>query len=144
MSIIEQIKDKLSGKIIDWHEHSAKRVYFSIKPADIKEVTVFLFKDLGLRFIIATGQDTPVGLEVLYHFSYDKAGQVITARVLIEDRKNPQIDSIAPLFKGAEWIEREIWELLGVNFIGHPNLTRLLLAEEWPEGRYPLRHKDES
>ncbi|MDD4894209.1 MAG: NADH-quinone oxidoreductase subunit C [Candidatus Omnitrophica bacterium] len=144
MSIIDQIKDKLSGKITGWQEHSAKRIYFSINPADIREVAGFLFNDLGLRFVIATGQDTPPGLEVLYHFSFDKAGQVITVRTLIEDKKNPQIDSIAPLFKGAEWIEREMWELLGINFTGHPNLTRLLLAEEWPEGKYPLRHNHES
>ncbi len=141
MSIVDEIKDKLASKIIDWHEHSAKRVYFSIKPTDIKEVASFLFKDLGLRFAIATGQDTPQGLEILYHFSFDKAGQIITARVLIEDKKNAQIDSIAPLFKGAEWIEREIWELLGVNFTGHPNLTHLLLIDEWPQGKYPLRKK---
>jgi len=143
MSIVDEIKDKLSGKIINWHEHSAKRAYFSIKPAGIKEIAKFLFKDLGLRFAIATGQDTPQGLEVLYHFSFDKTGQIITVRALIEDKKNPRIDSIAPLFKGAEWIEREMWELLGINFIGHPNLKRLLLADEWPEGKYPLRHNHE-
>ena len=144
MSIVDEIKDKLAGKIINWHEHSAKREYFSIKPQDIKEVAKFLFKDLGLRFVIATGQDTPQGLEVLYHFSFDKTGQIITVRALIEDKKNPRIDSIAPLFKGAEWIEREMWELLGINFIGHPDLKRLLLAEGWPEGKYPLRHNHES
>ncbi len=144
MSIVDEIKDKLAGKIINWHEHSAKRIYFSIKPADIRDVANFLFKDLGLRFAIATGQDTPQGLEILYHFSFDKTGQMISVRVLIEDKKNPGVDSIAPLFKGAEWIEREMWELLGINFIGHPNLKRLLLAEEWPQEQYPLRHNHES
>ncbi len=144
MSIVDEIKDKLAGKIINWHEHSTKRIYFSIKPADVRDVASFLFKDLGLRFAIATGQDTPLGLEILYHFSFDKTGQMVSVRVLIEDKKNPRIDSIAPLFKGAEWIEREMWELLGINFIGHPNLKRLLLAEEWPQGKYPLRHNHES
>ncbi|MDI6606200.1 MAG: NADH-quinone oxidoreductase subunit C, partial [Candidatus Omnitrophota bacterium] len=79
------------------------------------------------------------GLEILYHFSMDKSGVIYSARVLIEDKKSPKIDSIAPLFPGAEWIEREIWELLGINFIGHPNLTHLLLIDDWPEGKYPLR-----
>jgi NADH-quinone oxidoreductase subunit C len=144
MNIMEEIKNKLVGKITDWQEYSKGRIYFSIKPQDIKEVAGLLFKDLSLRFIIASGQDIPQGIEILYHFSFDKAGQIFSVRVLIEDKKNPQIESIAPLFKGAEWIEREIWELLGVNFIGHPNLTRLLLAEEWPEGNYPLRHNHES
>jgi Ni,Fe-hydrogenase III component G len=139
MNIKDEIKNKLAGKITDWQEHSEKRIYFSIKPQDIKEVASFLFKDLGLRFVIATGQDTPAGIEILYHFSFDKTGQMFSARALIEDKKTPQIDSIAPLFRGAEWIEREIWELLGVNFIGHPDLKRLLLADEWPEGKFPLR-----
>lgn len=144
MLITDQIKDKLGAKIFNWHEHSVKRIYFQAKPEDIREIASVLFKDLALRFTIATGQDTPEGLEILYHFSFDKTGQLITARVLIEDKKDPHIDSIALLFKGAEWIEREMWELLGINFTGHPNLTRLLLAEEWPEGKHPLRHEHES
>lgn len=144
MSMVDKVKDKLAGKIIDWHEHSAKRIYFSINPGDIRAVAGFLFKDLGLRFATASAQDKPQGLEILYHFSFDETGQMVSVRVLIEDKKNPQIHSIAPVFKGAEWIEREMWELLGINFIGHPNLKRLLLADEWPQEQYPLRHNHES
>jgi len=139
MSILDEIKDRLKDKILDWHEHAARRIYITINPRDIQEVASTLFKDLALRFTIATGQDTPGGLEILYHFSFDKTGQIISVRVLIEDKKKPQIHSITPLFPAAEWIEREIWEMLGINFLGHPNLKRLLLAEEWPEGKYPLR-----
>jgi NADH-quinone oxidoreductase subunit C len=144
MSVSEEIKNKLGAKINNWHEHSAKRVYFSLKPQDIKETASFLFKDLGLRFAIATGQDTPEGIEILYHFSCDKTGGIFSARVLIEDKKKPEIDSLVTLFPAAEWIEREIWELLGVNFTGHPNLKHLLLIDEWPEGKHPLRHENES
>jgi Ni,Fe-hydrogenase III component G len=108
---------------------------------DIREVAKVLFKDLGLRFAIATGTDTPDGLEILYHFSFDKTGQMISARTLIEDKKNPEIDSLTVLSPAFEWIEREIWEMLGINFLGHPNLKRLLLADDWPEGKYPLRQK---
>ncbi len=140
MSIVDEIKDKLKSKIINWHERSAKRIYFSIKPQDIREVAVLLFKDLGLRFAVATAQDTPEGVEILYHFSLDKTGLMVSVRVLLEDKKNLQIESLAPLFKGAEWIEREMWELVGINFIGHPNLTHLLLIDDWPEGKFPLRH----
>ena len=144
MSIADEIKEKLKEKIVDWYQHSSRRIYFSVKPKDIKEVARFLFRELGLRFAIATGQDTPQGLEILYHFSFDKTGEIISACVLIEDKKNPEIDSLATMFPAAEWIEREMWELLGINFRGHPNLKRLLLAEEWPEGKYPLRHEHES
>ena len=52
---------------------------------------------------------------------------------------NPEIDSLAPLFEAANWVEREIHELLGINFRGHPDMRRLLLSDDWPQGVYPLR-----
>jgi len=139
----DKIKERLKDKILEWQDNSSKRIYFTLDKKDIFETVRFLFKDLGLRFSTASSIDTEKGFEILYHFSFDKAGEFYSVRVLIEDKKHPQIDSITPIFPGAEWIEREIWELLGINFIGHPNLKRLLLAEDWPEGDYPLRNKDE-
>ncbi|MCU0652459.1 MAG: NADH-quinone oxidoreductase subunit C [Candidatus Omnitrophica bacterium] len=143
MQIKEEVREKLKDKILNWEEKSSKRIYFTIDKEDIIEVVKFLFKDLGLRFSIASGLDTPDALEILYHFSCDKNGEIYSVRVLLLDKKNPQINSITPLFVGVEWCEREIWELLGIKFIGHPNLKRLLLADDWPEGNYPLRHKNE-
>jgi NADH:ubiquinone oxidoreductase subunit C len=142
--IRNEIKDKLGNKIRDWYQHSERRIYFSIGLKDIKEVVTVLFRELKLRFVIATGQDTPQGIEILYHFSFDKTGEMFSARVILKDKKNPEIDSIANIFPGAEWIEREMWELLGINFKGHPNLKHLLLIDEWPQGDYPLRHDRET
>jgi Ni,Fe-hydrogenase III component G len=136
-----QIKERLGGKILEWKEANPRRIYFTIKKEDIFETVKFIFRGLSLRFSIASGLDTPEGIEMLYHFSLDHAGEFYTVRTIIEDKKNPQIDSITPLFPGAEWIERETWEMLGINFIGHPNLKRLLLADDWPQGEYPLRHE---
>ncbi len=144
MFIQDEIKNRLGNKIINWDVHSARRIYISIKPQDLKEAVGLLFKELKLRFATATGQDTPSGIEILYHFSFDKTGEIISLRVLPEDKKKPEIDSLADMFKAAEWIEREIWELLGVNFKGHPNLKHLLLIDEWPQGKFPLRHNNES
>lgn len=140
MDIREKIKQKLDKRIIVWEEKSPRRIYFTIKKEDIFETVRFLFKDLGLRFSIATGTDMPQAIEILYHFSFDKTGEFYSVRTLIEDKIKPEIASITPIFPGAEWIEREIWEMLGIKFIGHPNLKRLLLAEDWPEGNYPMRH----
>ena len=139
MNTKNRIQERLGSAIFAWKETNPRRVYFSAKKEDIRKVASFLFKDLELRFSIASGVDTPDGFEILYHFCDDKSGEVYSVRVLIEDKKSPSIDSITPLFAGAEWIEREMWELLGINFTGHPNLKRLLLDEEWPEGEYPLR-----
>jgi Ni,Fe-hydrogenase III component G len=144
MLIQDEIKERLGNKIINWQEHSPRRIYISIKPQDLKETVELLFSELKLRFATASGQDTPQGLEILYHFSFDSTGEIISLRVLIEDKKKPEIASLAPMFAGAEWIEREMWELLGIKFIGHPNLKHLLLIEEWPEGKFPLRHEHES
>ena len=141
MSIYDEIKERLKERIIKEYQHSERRFYFSIKREDIKEVASLLFKDFGLRLVTCSGCDTPNGLEILYHFSYDKTGEIFSIRVLIEDRVNPEIESITSIIKGVEWIEREIWEMLGVNFKGHPNLKRLLLAEDWPEREFPLRQK---
>jgi len=140
MDMQDRIKEGLGNKILKWQENSPKRIYLELNKKDIFETVKFLFKDLGLRFSTASGIDTPEGFEILYHFSYDKTGQFYSLRVLLEDKKQPQIDSITPLFPGAEWIEREMWEMLGINFKGHPNLKRLLLADDWPEGEYPLRN----
>ncbi|MBI4972560.1 MAG: NADH-quinone oxidoreductase subunit C [Candidatus Omnitrophica bacterium] len=142
--LLNKIEEKFSDKILKSEEKSSLRIYLDFQPQDIPEVARFLFRDLGLRFAIATGIDTPSGIEILYHFSFDPQGKMISLRTIIPDKKQPQIQSITPIIRGAEWIEREIWELLGVNFIGHPNLKRLLLAEDWPQGKYPLRHEHES
>jgi len=77
-------------------------------------------------------------MEILYHFTFDEVNLTTTFRTKL-DKNHLEIESLAPLFKGADWIEREIHEMLGINFKGHPNLTRLLLPDEWPEGVYPLR-----
>lgn len=143
MEIVWQIKEKLADKIINWYQHSLQRVYFSILPKDNVEVAKFLFKDLKLRFCTASGIDTSGGFEILYHFSHDATGVIFSMRVLIENKEKPEIESITPIIKGAEWIEREIWEMLGVNFLNHPNLCRLILAEDWPQGKYPLRQKQD-
>jgi len=140
MQVRDKIRERLADKVTDWKEVSARRVYLNIKKEYIREAVEILFKELGLRFATASGVDTPSGFEILYHFSFDQSGEFYSLRVLLEDKKHPEIDSIAPLFPGAEWIEREIWELLGINFKGHPNLKKLLLAEDWPEGNYPLRN----
>lgn len=137
--VVSEIKDKFSNKILKLEEKSVRRIYIDFKLQDIPEVVKFVFRDLGCRFATATGTDTPLGLEILYHFCYDRQDKMISLRTVIADKKKPEIESIAPIIKGAEWIEREIWEMLGINFKGHPNLKPLLLIDEWPEGNYPLR-----
>lgn len=119
-------------------EHSPKRVYINVSAAAIVDVARYLFYDLGARFNIASGVDGRTHMEILYHFTLEAINLVLSLRVTLP-KNQLQIDSLTSVFRAAHWIEREIHELLGVTFIGHPNLTRLLLPEEWPAGVYPLR-----
>jgi NADH:ubiquinone oxidoreductase subunit C len=138
---VAKIKENFSAKILKFEERSSRRIYVDFKPPDIPAAAKFIFKDLNCRFVTATGIDTPSGIEILYHFSHDATGKMISLRTLIADKKHPQIESITPIIRGAEWIEREMWEMLGINFLGHPNLIHLLLIDDWPAGECPLRHK---
>jgi NADH:ubiquinone oxidoreductase subunit C len=137
--LLTRIKEHLGEKILRFEEKVTQRCYIDLKPHDIPDSVKFMLHDVGCRFVTATGTDTPSGIEILYHFSYDRSGHVISLRTLLANKAHPEMVSIAPLLKGAEWIEREMWELLGINFVGHPNLKHLLLIDEWPEGEYPLR-----
>jgi Ni,Fe-hydrogenase III component G len=98
-----------------------------------------LYKDLGFRFAIATGIDSDNYFEILYHFPYDELGCVVTVKSLVRDKKNPIVDSMANMMPATAWIEREIHDVLGIEFKGHPDMRRLILADDWPEGVYPLR-----
>ena len=136
--ILARIRDQLGDKVVGWHEKSAKRYYVEVRPEDVPAATRLMFKDLGARFQIATGVDTPTAIEILYHWAFDQHGFIVTVRTKL-DRNKPEIESVASICKGTEWIERELWELLGINFRNHPDLRHLLLTDDWPEGKYPLR-----
>jgi NADH-quinone oxidoreductase subunit C len=69
----------------------------------------------------------------LYSIPYDKH---LTLKVLLS-RENPNIDSLVPIWKTADWHEREAFDMFGINFNGHPDLRRILMPADW-EG-FPLR-----
>ena len=78
-------------------------------------------------------------MEILYHFTLEDINLLISLRVKLDKSRKLEIDSLVPVLEGANWIEREMHELLGINFKGHPDLRRLLLSDDWPQGVYPLR-----
>ena len=106
---------------------------------DAKTDGCVVFEDLSLRFTIITGIDSDDCFELLYHFANDQTGTFVTVKAFIRDRETPAVESITPLIPGAEWIERELHDILGIDFKNHPNLRRLILSDDWPEGVYPLR-----
>ena len=136
--ILAEIQKRFKDDIVDYFDKTEKRVYIEIKPESLVKVATYVFKDLGARFNIASGVDGREEMEILYHFTIEEINLLISLRVRLPKSKL-EIDSLALVFEGANWIEREIHELLGIDFKGHPDLRRLLLSEDWPEGVYPLR-----
>ena len=130
---------ELESQLIGIERTAANRVYLLCESENVYPICLFLFDKLGLRFVISTGVDAEHCFEVLHHFSNDESGCVVTVKAFIRDREAPEIESITPLVTGAEWIEREMHDILGINFTNHPNLERLILTDDWPEGVYPLR-----
>lgn len=94
-------------------------------------------KESGFDYIsYITAVDYSTTLDLVYAVrSFEKNEENIWKVSL--DSSNLRVPSLAPIYKGADWHEREVYDLFGVEFIGHPNLKRILLPDDW-EG-HPLR-----
>lgn len=136
--VAQDVRSRFSDSILEFTDKSPRRIYIDISPDALVPMATYIFGDLGARFNIASGVDTRSNLEILYHFTIEEIDVLISLRVIV-DRERPSVPSLAAVIKGTNWIEREIHELLGIDFPGHPDLSRLLLADEWPQGVYPLR-----
>ncbi|MBC8526584.1 MAG: NADH-quinone oxidoreductase subunit C [Candidatus Cloacimonetes bacterium] len=133
----EKYKDKMS-KIIE----KKKRYYFNIKNEDLREIADYLFNKMKCRLSICTATEIYDGLEVLYHFTDDTTGTYYNPRVKT-NLENPEINSITPILEGANWIEREMYDLFGIKFKGHPDLKKLLTinSPEFSKDDHPMRFK---
>ena len=137
--IVKEIKKAVGEHIKGVTVKNSQRVYIDIDPAKIKEVATYLWKDRGARYVIATAIDNRTSFEVLHHLSLDREGGAMISLRSILERDKPSMPSLAAEIKAVNWIEREMNELMGIEFVGHPDMRRLVLSEEWPQGVYPLR-----
>jgi NADH-quinone oxidoreductase subunit C len=136
--IIENFMEKFKSDILEVSVKNQKRIIITIMPDAIINVADFLYRKEEFRFIIATALHTKKGFEIHYHFSKDSIGLILNIHVIL-DKDNPQIESLSNIFNASNWIEREMHELLGINFLNHPNQEKLISEGNWAEGVYPLR-----
>jgi NADH-quinone oxidoreductase subunit C len=135
--LASELKVALPGKILETKIPAKRRLFVTVPAEAYKEVVEHLNKKLGITHISTiTGLDAGDNLEVLSHFFGH--GIEITLKAAVP-KSRPEIDSIVDIIPGAVLYEREVHDLLGITFKGHPNLARLILPEDWPEGVYPLR-----
>lgn len=156
MSLLETFQQR-AADCIEGPGMMKNHPQFLVKPARIRDA-VRIAHDLGFRHLaLLTGYDIcppgivplppgakeptvvfgePPRIEVVYDlYDYDTRQHLALKCKLPRD--DPALPSVTAVFRGADWLEREVWDLLGVRFEGHPDLKRLLLPEGWVG--HPLR-----
>ena len=138
---IKEVKKSFDASIEKIEIKSPVRATITIKTDQLVKIARFLYHDLSFRFIIASAFETKQGVEILYHFSNDSNGLVLNIHVILS-KKKPEVESLTGIFEASNWIEREMHELFGINFLNHPNLEKLISEGNWAEGVYPYRKSD--
>jgi len=136
--IINDFKEKFASDILEVTVKNQKRIVISVNPEAITTIAGYLYKSAGFRFIIASALHTKRGFEIHYHFSMDSIGLILNIHVIL-DKENPRIESLSNMFSASNWIEREMHELFGIDFLNHPNQEKLISEGNWAEGVYPYR-----
>jgi len=139
--VIQRLKEVLGDNFLEEGEFRGQR--FVILRKDGVREAIKLLKDLGFNHLqTLTGVDylripnRGTRFEVVYQlYSIEKRLQLRLRIEVPED--DPEVDSIVDLFPCANFLEREVYDLLGIRFKGHPNLKRILLPENWVG--HPLR-----
>jgi NADH-quinone oxidoreductase subunit C len=139
--VVQRLKEVLGDNFLEEGEFRGQR--FVILRKDGVREAIKLLKDLGFNHLqTLTGVDylritnRKARFEVIYQlYSIEKRLQLRLRVEVPED--DPEVDSIVDLFPCANFLEREVYDLLGIRFKGHPNLKRILLPENWVG--HPLR-----
>ena len=133
--IARRIDEASPGAVI-----RAQGSYVHISPESIREVSRFLRDADGLEFSFLssiTAVDYVEYFELVYHLTSLKYNQSVALKARCYGRGEPVAPSVCEVWRGADFQEREIWDLMGIRFEGHPNMKRILLWEGFPW--HPLR-----
>jgi NADH-quinone oxidoreductase subunit C len=142
--ILDLLKAKFGEAILETHSQFGDDTAV-IAPGSWREVALFLRDDPRCAMSMFTdlcGVDYPdrePRFEVVCHLrSLQHAHRIrIKARVGAEDGSGAELDSLVPVWKGANWFERETFDMMGVTFVGHPDMRRILMYPEFVG--HPLR-----
>jgi NADH-quinone oxidoreductase subunit C len=140
----EEIQQRLAGKFgerIGPLAPANKDPFVIVPGADIREICRYLKDDEATAFDCLMNLSTvdwpkKNQIEVVYHLWSYRRKHAFILKVQL-DRAKPEIDSVEPVWKSADWLEREQYDLMGVTFRGHPDLRRIMLPDDWVG--HPLR-----
>lgn len=139
---IQYLRERFAARILATHSFVGDETIV-IAREGLREIFSFLKEDPKLDFDFLTDITAvdylgkkELRFEVVYHLYSLRAKHRLRVKVPVPE-DDPVVDSLVPLWKGANWLEREAWDMFGIRFNGHPDLRRVLLYEEF-QG-HPLR-----
>jgi len=141
IEIANRLRDKFPIEVVDVKSFR-DQVFVSVKCEKIMDICRYLYEDDDIRMNYLAdlcGVDYPENkfrFEVIYNLYSLKYNHRLIVKALIPEN-NPHINSVEPVWKGANWHEREACDMYGIVFDGHPDLRRILMPDDW-EG-FPLR-----
>ena len=137
--VLKKLMEKFGDKILDQEKKWERFIRIRIKREDILPVCELLRDELGFDHVTdVCGTDYVAHFEVIYHFWSYKNHITLEMNVTVPT-DDPHIHTITYLWGGANWHEREIFDLLGIIFDNHPDLRRILLPEDVEPNYHPLR-----
>ena len=135
-AILQVLREIFPTETIEVQAVPIDESFIALPPNCIHHATEVLVDRFDLRHLSTiTGQDTGSAIELLYHF-WDGGG--LTLRTSLP-RDEPHIATLTDLIPGAALYEREVCEMLGVTFDGHPDPRPLLLPDDWDKKQFPMK-----
>jgi len=137
--MLEEIIKKLNNFILEYKENIDMPVIV-VDSKHILDVIKTLYEEFNFKMLVdLTAVDwlnkRDKRFEVVYHLRNLDENKRIRVKIQIDE--NEEVDSITSIYKGANWLEREVYDMFGIKFKNHPNLERILLWDEFPG--HPLR-----
>jgi NADH:ubiquinone oxidoreductase subunit C len=136
----EQLIQKISSLLPNAACQQKQYVTVKVAAADILQSIKVLKENADLFFDYlntVTGIDQKNSFGLSYILTSSTHRHTIIVNTTIENRENPEIESLYPLYKTCDFQEREIFDLFGINFKNHPDMRRIFLSDDWVG--YPLR-----
>ena len=141
-SNLQYIQERLGAPAVDTLQSQGDEIVI-LERAGLRESFRLLKEDPQLHYDFLSDitavdywQKREPRFEVVYQITSLQKRRRLRVRVPVPE-SDPAVDSLTPLWRGANFLEREVWDLFGIRFIGHPDLRRILLYEEF-QG-HPLR-----
>ncbi|MEE8400560.1 MAG: NADH-quinone oxidoreductase subunit C [Candidatus Hydrothermarchaeaceae archaeon] len=133
---LDEIKKNLGDLIVDFRVQRKRRLYITVNGEDILKVAKALTGMEYDHLSNISGVEYEDRMECVYHlWSYTK-GRLLAVKAVIS-KESPKIDSLTPVWRSADWHERETYDLMGIVFMGHPDPRRIFLPDDFRG--HPLR-----